>query len=261
MRSVVAGARGMRQSGNHTGKLLTIAALFHLTMMVPSHGDTGEVPFACQLFTPDAEMVTQILEMQLEDVLHTLTMPEIYFEDRWDRVDGAVHSAQLLSVADDDFTPVARSDTASLIKDKNRDYITFVLGDYVAFNEFLGTTVNHLDQRVGRNLADYEFLDGPFGLSQVQPLLWRTSPPPYEARRDVYVAHDSDGALSTIIRCYRKVDPIKYPLCRQAFRAHGIDITASYIAENLADWKIIQSNITDFVGCAKNPENTNFRKN
>lgn len=69
---------------------------------------TAEQRDACHLFDTENEFVTQTLYIQMEDKRHVLTIPEIYFEDASDRVDGVEHNAQLFRMMADDFTPVTR---------------------------------------------------------------------------------------------------------------------------------------------------------
>ncbi|MDG1863480.1 MAG: hypothetical protein P8J02_09800 [Yoonia sp.] len=129
----------------------------------------AQTPHACHAFTADAPMVTQTLYMPLEDVSHTLRMPLIYFEDRFDRVDGQVYEGQLLSVMNEAFTPVTRPQTAELNKAGNRAYMTFVMHDFVPLDLVLGISAGALDRKVGRDLALFEENDAPFDLAKVTP--------------------------------------------------------------------------------------------
>lgn len=96
----------------------------------------AEMPDACWSFTPDAEMVSQTLYMHQEDVSHELKVLVIYFEDQFDRADGAVYEGQLFRVMNESFEPVTRPQTAVLIKENNRAYMTFVIHDFVPMERF-----------------------------------------------------------------------------------------------------------------------------
>ena len=72
-------------------KRLTTKALCASLFVSAALPVRAELPDACWAFTPDAEMVRQTLYMPIEDLSHDLMVPIIYFEDRFDRVDGAVY--------------------------------------------------------------------------------------------------------------------------------------------------------------------------
>lgn len=102
--------------------------------------------------TDDAEMVAQTLDMQMEDASYNLKVPVIYFEDPFDRVDGAVYQGQLFSVMNESFEPVTRPQTAVLNRENNRAYMTFVIYDFVPLEQLLAISAGELDRKVGRVL-------------------------------------------------------------------------------------------------------------
>ncbi|MDO7624602.1 MAG: hypothetical protein MUQ98_15315, partial [Loktanella sp.] len=53
-----------------------------------------------------------------------------------------------------------------------------------------------------------------------------------------------------VIACDRTDDPKRQPSCNHDFRAHGIDVRASYRTPYQKDWQRIQDDISDFIGCA-----------
>ena len=66
----------------------------------------------CAAFTPDADIVSSTIVMQLEHRRVPLRIPKEYFEDPWDRVGGVETTSQLFSVDVNDLTPVTRPQTA-----------------------------------------------------------------------------------------------------------------------------------------------------
>lgn len=213
----------------------------------------AELPDTCWAFTSDAEMVSQTLYMHQEDVSHDLKVPVIYFEDRFDRVDGAIYEGQLFRVMNESFEPVTRPQTAVLIKDNNRAYMTFVIHDFVPMEQLLAISAGSLDRKVGRDLALFEETDAEFGLSKVTPTRWRENPADVRTDRALYVGRDSGGAVAAVIACDRTTDPKRQPSCNHDFRAHGIDVRANYRSPYQKDWRRIQDDISDFIGCALTP--------
>ena len=63
--------------------------------------------------------------------------------------------------------------TAVLIKENNRAYMTFVIHDKVPVEQVLGIIAGSLDRKVGRDLGLLEEKDAAFGLSTVSPDSWR----------------------------------------------------------------------------------------
>tara|TARA_R110002096_G_scaffold147226_1_gene306983 strand:- start:62 stop:580 length:519 start_codon:yes stop_codon:yes gene_type:complete len=123
--------------------------------------------------TDDAEQVAQTLYMQMEDASINLKVSVIYFEDPFDRVDGAVYRGQLFSVMNEGFEPVTRPQTAVLNKENNRAYMTFVIHDFVPMEQLLAISAGELDRKVGRDLGLFEENTAAFGLSRVSPKRWR----------------------------------------------------------------------------------------
>jgi len=226
-------------------KATWLLALMAFTLPVDA-----ETPDTCWSFTPDAEMVSQTLYMPIEDVRHDLKVPVIYFEDRFDRVDGTEYEGQLFRAMNDSFAPVTRPQAAALIKENNRAYMTFVIHDKVPLEQVLGIVAGELDRNVGRDLALFEETDAAFGLSKVSPIRWREIPESIRIDREVFVGREIGGAVSAVIVCDRTDDPKRQPSCTHDFRAQGIDIRASYRSPYLKDWNEIQADISQFIGCA-----------
>lgn len=97
--------RNIGFKGKSSVRNLTSAAI---VTAVSGSSTAAESVNACHLFTSEQRFVTQTLYMAMEDVRHVLTIPEIYFEDIWDRVNGTENRAQLFRMMMDDFTPVTR---------------------------------------------------------------------------------------------------------------------------------------------------------
>lgn len=210
----------------------------------------AQTPSSCWAFTGDAEMVRQTLYMPIEDVSHDLKVPVIYFEDRFDRVDGAVYEGQLFSVMNESFEPVTRPQTAVLNRANNRAYMSFVIHDKVPLDQVLGIIAGELDRKVGRDLALFEENDSEFGLSKVSPIRWHDNPESVRTDREVYVGRATDRTVSAVISCNRVQGPNRHPGCNHDFRAYGIDVRANYRSPYLKDWQRIQSDISDFIDCA-----------
>jgi hypothetical protein len=231
-------------------KRLTTKALCASLFVSAALPVRAELPDACWAFTPDAEMVRQTLYMPIENVSHELKVPVIYFEDRFDRVDGAVYEGQLFRVMNESFEPVTRPQTAVLIRENNRAYMTFVIDDKVPLEQVLGIIAGELDRKVGRDLALFDEADAEFGLSKLTPTRWRENPADVRTDRELYVGREIGGAVSAVIACDRTDDPKRQPSYNHDFRAHGIDVRPSYRTPYQKDWQRIQDDISDFIGCA-----------
>ena len=187
-------------------KRLTTKALCASLFVSAALPVRAELPDACWAFTPDAEMVRQTLYMPIENVSHELKVPVIYFEDRFDRVDGAVYEGQLFRVMNESFEPVTRPQTAVLIRENNRAYMTFVIDDKVPLEQVLGIIAGELDRKVGRDLALFDEADAEFGLSKLTPTRWRENPADVRTDRELYVGREIGGAVSAVIACDRTDD-------------------------------------------------------
>ena len=234
-------------------KRLTTKALCASLFVSAALPVRAELPDACWAFTPDVEMVAQTLYMPIENVSHELKVPVIYFEDRFDRVDGAVYEGQLFSIMNESFEPITRPETAVLNKENNRANMTFVIDDKVPLEQVLGIVAGELDRKVGRDLALFEETDAEFGLSKVSPKRWHDNPESVRTDTELFVGRANDRTVSAVISCNRVEGPNRNPGCNHDFRAHGIDVRANYRSSYLKDWRKIQSDISDFIGCATTP--------
>ena len=198
---------------------------------------------ACHLFRSEQKFVTQTLYMAMEDVRHVLTIPEIYFEDIGDRVNGTEHRAQLFRMMMDDFTPVTRQDTADLLRIGRKDYFTFVLRDPIDLDGILPISASQMATGDGRDMSAYKEMEFDFGLRSVLPISGA------EIYREVYVARNESGDLDAVFGCSNTPSFVNQG-CNHDFRAHNIDVRMSYPREYLHDWQRLQSSVSDFISCA-----------
>ena len=217
------------------------ACIASVTLMTAGRADDGPDP--CHLFQAETAFVTQILYMQMEDVRHTLTIPEVYFEDAFDRVDGVEHRAQLFRVLIEDFTPVTRRDTADLFRNGRKEYVDFVLQDPIDLDGILPISAERMTTGDGRDMSVYEEVDFDFGLLAVVP---RSGAQKYS---ETYVARNEDGALQAVISCSNNPTFVHWS-CNHDFRAHEIDVGMSYSRVDLRDWQQIQTSVSRFISCA-----------
>lgn len=229
-----------------------MASLF--TAIVVSTADgvraQSDLPDACSFFEGDVEFVSQTLYMQQERVRHDLSVPTVYFEDPWDKVDGEEHRAQLFRVMIDDFIPVSRIQTAALMKAGNTAFFNFVLHDLVPLEQLLDNQLRFSAPGETRNNPKFETSPGQyFGLESTEFGIEFLKPATdVETFRDVYVARDESGRIATILSCSRQKDYLN-PSCSHDFRSHGIDVRANFRLRYLPKWKEIQTDVTDSVGC------------
>ncbi|MCG3267729.1 hypothetical protein [Yoonia sp. I 8.24] len=200
-------------------------------------------PDPCHLFQTETEFVTQTLYMRLEDVRHQLTVPEVYFEDVFDRVDGSEHRAQLFRMMVADFTPVSRQDTADLLREGRKEYFNFVLSDYVSMDEALPIIASLMRTGDGRDMSAYYEIEADFNLATLLP---RSGA---QVRNDVFVARDQNGQPASIISCSNNPAFLNHS-CYQNFRASGIDVRMWYPREYLNEWQNLQTSVSDFIACA-----------
>lgn len=198
---------------------------------------------ACHLFETETQFVTQILHMKMEDVRHTLTIPTIYFEDRFDRVDGAEHNAQLFRMMMDDFTPVTRRDTADLLRVGSKGYFSFVLSDPIDLAGILAIDASQMATGDGRDMTAYREVETDFGLQAVLPISGA------EIYRETYIARGEYDSLTSVFSCSNNPTFLNHS-CYHSFRAHEIDVRMSYRREYLHDWQRLQTSVSDFIACA-----------
>lgn len=192
---------------------------FFIAIMV-ANPIAAEQHGACHLFATEDQFVTQTLYMQLEDARHTLTIPEIYFEDASDRVDGSEHRAQLFRVMMDDFAPVTRRETADLIASDRIDYFRFVLTDFVTLEDALPIVASSMRTGDGRDMSAYNEIEAEFGLSAILPLDGA------QTGRDVFVARGNIDEITAVFSCANNSSFVNQS-CRQLFRTQEIDVRMS----------------------------------
>lgn len=232
--------RNIGFKGKSSVRNLTSAAI---VTAVSGSSTAAESVNACHLFTSEQRFVTQTLYMAMENVRHVLTIPEIYFEDIWDRVNGTENRAQLFRMMMDDFTPVTRQDTADLLRVGRKDYFTFVLRDPIDLNGILAIAASRMATGDGRDMSAYKEVEFDFGLQAVLPISGT------EIYREVYVARSESGDLEAVFGCSN--DPTNVnQICNHDFRAHNIDVRMSYPGEYLHDWQRLQTSVSDFIACA-----------
>jgi hypothetical protein len=209
-----------------------------------STGVTADTPSdSCHLFQTETAFVTQTLYMRLEDVRHQLTVPEVYFEDMFDRVDGSEHRAQLFRMMVSDFTPVTRQDTADLLREGRKEYFNFVLSDYVSMDEVLPIIASSMHSGDGRDMSAYYEVVADFNLTTLLPLSGA------QVHSDVFVARDQSGPPTSIISCSNRATFVNHS-CYQSFRASGIDVRMWYPREYLNEWQGLQTSVSEFISCA-----------
>ncbi len=198
----------------------------------------------CHLFETETQFTTQTLYMKLEDVRHTITVPTIYFEDRFDRVNGSEHRTQLFRVMIDDFTPVSRPMTAELsMAGRSEDYFRFLLQDPIDLIDRLPIAAGELRTGDGRDMSQYHYVEADYGLEQLVPL---SGSPTYG---DLFVDRDEEGSVQGILTCINDPDAVNLR-CRHEFRAFDIDLRLSYRKTHLPEWTELQSKVTRFLECA-----------
>lgn len=201
-------------------------------------------PDVCHLFETETAFTTQTLYMQMEDVRHTITVPTVYFEDRFDRVDGIEHRAQLFRVMTDDFTPVSRPMTAELnMAGRSADYFTFLLQDPIDLVDRIPIKAGALATGDGRDLTRYEYIEADYGLEQLVPF---SGEPTYG---DLFVGRDDKGAIFTILTCTNDPTFVSQG-CTHEYRAFEIDVRLGYRRTQLPNWQDLQAKVTRFLECA-----------
>jgi hypothetical protein len=235
-----------------TSKACRVLAVVCLTTAAGTAlSDDGELPSACRLFAGDVAVVSQTLYMHQEDVSHRLSVPKVYFEDPWDRVDHGVYEAQLFSVEIEALDPVARPGTTERLRDGHREYMTFVLHDLVPMPDLLNIVVRSVDPFASRTVEGFK--DAPLSLLDDVPadhgLTEFVSRKRKDPRKNVFAARDSAGNLTAILGC-RPIGQSLNPNCNHAMRAHGIDVRINYRRTCLPDWARKRADVTDFIRCA-----------
>ena len=219
-------------------------ALLAMLAATPLGSDEASEIDVCHLFESETEFTTQTIYMEMEDVRHTITVPTVYFEDWFDRVDGSEHRAQLFSVMIDDFTPVPRPMTAELnMAGRSADYFTFLLTDPIDLVDRIPIKAGALATGDGRDLTRYEYIEADHDLEQLVPI---SGDPTYG---DLFVDRDDNGAILAILTCTNDPTFVSQG-CTHEYRAFEIDLRLGYRRTQLPDWKELQAKVTRFVECA-----------
>jgi hypothetical protein len=221
--------------------LVGLMAMFAAT---PLGSDELPIFDVCHLFETETQFTTQTFYMQMEDVRHTITVPTVYFEDRFDRVNGSEHRAQLFRVMIDDFTPVSRPMTAELnMAGRSDDYFRFLLQDPIDLADRVPISAGELRTGDGRDMSRYEYIAADHELEQLVPL---SGAPTYG---DLFIDRDDSGTILSILRCNNDPDAVNHS-CKHEFRAFEIDLSLSYPRAYLPAWQDLQTKITRFLECA-----------
>jgi hypothetical protein len=200
-------------------------------------------PDVCHLFTPDAEYVENVIDMQLEKVAHRLRIPKVYYEDPWDWADGARHTSQLIRVTVDDFVPVFRPMTLTFNKAGRRDgYFRFLIGDHVRFERLLEIQFSYASPGSENQPTDAIRTSSDFGLTALVPSDGKVY-------RDLFLGETEQGSDPSILVC-NKQETSLFPQCRHYVRLHEMDFIISYDRHLLAHWRELETKVSDFIGCA-----------
>ena len=197
----------------------------------------------CAAFVEGGSYVSQTIIMNIENREVTLHVPEIFFEDSWDKRQGFTDTSQLFRVEIGTFTPVSREETANRNKRGIWNWMTFLIGDYIPLEDlasyYIGKDISSLDS--DQILPDLPKNIGPFDL-----LYFDHHGDNYQ---DVFASIDSNGLLSSMITCDNQINAT-YPGCTQWFRAAGVDVQLRYRRSELSNWNGIQKDVTAFLNCA-----------
>lgn len=235
------------EDGTKAAVILRKAALVGVMAMfaaTPLGSDEASAFDVCHLFETETQFTTQTLFMKMEDARHTITVPTVYFEDHFDRVNGIEHRAQLFRVMIDDFTPVSRPMTAELnMAGRSEDYFSFILEDPIDLVDRIPIKAGALATGDGRDMSRYEYMEADHNLEQLVPL---SGKPTYG---DLFINRDDDGAVIAIVKCMNDPTFVSQG-CNHEFRAFGIDPGISYRRAHLSEWQELQTKVTRFLECA-----------
>ncbi len=205
---------------------------------------------ACAQFGSWDESVPQTLVMEQEGKRVRLNVPRHYLEDLHDLRPEAEHKAQLFRVKRNDFQPLTRYQSSLLVRERNYDYMSFLLHDPFSLEEILDFSLSF--HSPGASMEMEGFRDNPtdyfseeedsYGLSLLRPTT------EYQAFRDVFVVRNADETLQAVIVC-RPNGSVLYPGCNHDFRSSGVDVRVIYRRFNLENWESIQGDISRFIGC------------
>lgn len=175
----------------------------------------------------------------------TVNVGSDYFDQRFIPVDGGIREGLLLRMQATDFSPWPRELRPHT---SEGPLMSYLLTDYlplsIVADRYARIEAGH--RLVGE--VKWTRAPGPFGLSSL------SASPPEEplvglmGRNDVYVAVDSQGTITDVIRCQR---PGRRPFqtCDHLIEAGEIDIKLNYAPRFLADWARLSSGATQFLDC------------
>ncbi|WP_298907540.1 hypothetical protein [uncultured Aliiroseovarius sp.] len=206
----------------------------------------------CQFFGGENAMVEWFIEMDLENKLIPMRVPKIYLEDKPDHEEGEHHTAQLFAFMIDNFLPVTRPQTAAIHRAQPdnahaRQYVTFLVGDYIELREIVSLMISMMGGRFDerRPMEEFPVTPGTYGLTKVVP-------PQGYLDQNVYFELDNTDEPATAIACSTQNEHIRDPSCDMHFRASEVDVNVNFQLPYLPRWAAIKQDVERFLTCATN---------
>lgn len=233
----------MKRNDKAVGKyILTFACAAMAYFSAAIAEESGTSPL-CENPHSSGEYVEFSLVMELENRRLPMHVPRNYFEDRWDLVDGAEHTAQRFSLDFETLRPLKLIERHRLNKQGKLNLLSVLLGDTVGPFKRLRYAISaaqgwSLDKDSIGPIDEIEF---KYGLKEVD--LGTES---YD-RVFFWPSQNNPSPISIICTGAR---PVRRKLCRHYFRSNeGIDVNLTYPMYDLFRWGQTQERIEELISC------------
>lgn len=195
-------------------------------------------PSAC--VHPGEELIQQYLEMDLEGRTVPLMVPKRFTEDAADRVQGAIHGAQLFAMDTTTFEPVTRRETGDRMRQGRIEYLRLLLSDIIDLDRLLRAKFK------GFNPTEHDAYTKGFEFK------------PHESGLDLVVGENApiDKAIfylgpkdSPVLVAQCSKRNTKFQLCALFFETHGLEVKMTIDKREFARWKEIKAGVDRFLAC------------
>lgn len=177
-----------------------------------------------------------------------LTIDRRYFDQRFIPQNDSVVRAKVLDLQATDFAPWPEGLRAHM---SEGPYLSLLIA---TANDLELVAQRFTSMTLGYRLTDtvqWRDTDGPFGLKRLG------APPPSDpltggffGRDDVYIARDTQGAVTDVIRCKRLGDT-PFQTCNHLVEAGVADLKLLYALDYLPDWHRLSREARAFYSCIR----------
>lgn len=213
--------------------MLSTMIIFILSLISPAQ------PIECTM--PGEVLIEQYLSMDKEGRLVPLLVPERFAEDRSDRVQGAIHGAQLFRLDTSTFEPVSRKDTGVRLKQGRRDFMNILLRDFIDISAILRTRLK------GFRATDSDAYTKDFMSEQHKSGFELVVGDLAPVGSDLFYL-GSKSSPEIVAACKTRAD-LKFPSCVFFFETAGLEVKMTIGEQDFSRWREVKAGVDRFLAC------------